>query len=850
MHSPFRLGLLLVGLVWLAGCAPPSSSDLDNATALIPVSPGDTSPDLPNPTDNTPSDPSDAADNDSTPTLTTVDGSQTTVQTLSSLSSGSFEIGEQTTSFLLSAFSNGTARIVSLISPSGRDEVAYLESTAGGLTSFGDGVYDNYLVPMRPDIAAQAGTWRYQISGADSLKLTVREELGTSTSAATLHLQPYLTTTTSRDLSEVWSRVETLYTSNNLQVIIEEPVQIGTGEYAVVSSSFFDTMTQALVSQGGADTVNLFLLEDFRSAGGTLGIAAGIPGSLGMEGPYNGVLVSLSAHESGFFRPVLQTELLAETIVHEAGHLLGLWHPTEENGIEFDPLDDTPECSLSPYDTNRDGSVSAEECLGRGGENIMFWTSLSSGRQEAFSTDQQSILQQSPLAFQGSLQGVVNESDPLTLTYDSALAETVATEAATVASIRDYVDLLPECQRSSTPQSIDLILAQGCVNFQEIHYRPEYLPENLDGLATIEGYVAEVNQQDRFSYYFEPVSFASNTEALEGGRSYIGFTYAVSNAEAVISESNPFVLGAIYPFTRAWWDGLEAGDQLLAVDGESVFGKTVEEIRSLLPTEESEATTLLLERAGEQLTLQTASETHLSRRVGTSNQIAYLNLREYTTVSASRMESDFQSLLGAGTVDGLILDLRHNGGGSLQGAWQLTDLLTPESLDGEPLFTIQTQSLATPYAAGPYPSSLSGLDATHFVVLMDEYSASASEITAAALQELGVARLLGGTSYGKGVGQNVVGLLDGSGVYITSFELLSPEGNSWHEQGVSPDQNWSTVVPNTPAEDEMLAAAVSWIESGELPGLSGASPASRMRWSQEPTPYTHPWDGGSRQGLQ
>ncbi len=120
-----------------------------------------------------------------------------------------------------------------------------------------------------------------------------------------------------------------------------------------------------MVTQGRADAVNIFLVDEVEG-GGVLGIAAGIPGSLGIEGPHNGVLVSLGSHLSGpFFNQSLNNQLLAETIVHEAGHLLGLWHPTEDNGVEFDPLDDTAECSKSIYDSNNNGQVSAEECVGK-----------------------------------------------------------------------------------------------------------------------------------------------------------------------------------------------------------------------------------------------------------------------------------------------------------------------------------------------------------------------------------------------------------------------------------------------------------------------------------------------------
>ena len=153
MISFLRLSSFIVSLILLFNCSPPgggsTTTTYENGTNDDPTS--------------------------GIPSLSS-QGSQTTVRTLSGLGSGSFQLTDNTTSFLLSAFSSGTARIISLISPSGRDELAYLESTASGLTSFGDGQYDNYLVPMRPDIDAEAGTWTYQISGANELKLTVRRQ--------------------------------------------------------------------------------------------------------------------------------------------------------------------------------------------------------------------------------------------------------------------------------------------------------------------------------------------------------------------------------------------------------------------------------------------------------------------------------------------------------------------------------------------------------------------------------------------------------------------------------------------------------------------------------------------------
>ena len=827
MSSVLRLSGFIIILLLLFNCSPPgggsNTTTYENGTNDDPTS--------------------------GNPSLSS-QGSQTTVRSLSSLRSGSFQLSDNTTSFLLSAFSSGTTRITQLISPNGRDELAYLESTANGLTSFGDGPYDNYLVPMRPDIDAEAGTWTYRISGASEVKLTVREDEPSASGEPSLLLQPYLVIGGGHNLDKVWQLVKGLFTNNSLNVTIGETINISEEQYRTVSDSFFNSETQALVTQGRTDAINIFLVDEIEG-GGVLGIAAGIPGSLGIQGPHNGVLVSLGSHLSGpFFNQSINDQLLAETIVHEAGHLLGLWHPTEDNGVEFDPLDDTPQCNKSIYDSNNNGEVSADECVGNGAENIMFWASWGGGDQNQFTEDQRTILRQSPLAYKGQLQTGQTE-DGISLTYPPELSETIVLEAATVASIQDYIELMPECQKSSTHQSIDLILAQGCVNFQDIHYRPNYLPSNLDGLNQIADYVNVVRQNDRFSYYFEPVAFSENTQVLSGGRSYIGFSYQVSNSNAVISDSNPFLLGTIFPFTRAWWDGLEVGDRLIAVDGTEISGLTVEEVRDLLPQTEAATTTLTLLRNGNQIQIQTASETHISSSLGSSNQIAYLNLREYTTVSADRIRDDYQSLVSAGSggSNGMILDLRQNGGGSLSGAWYLTDFLGPSSFNNQVMFSLQQQSQTTNYRFGVYNTNLGIADRSKFVILIDGSSASASEVTSAALQDLGIATLMGGITYGKGVGQNVTGLLDGSGVYITSFELLTPLGNSWHDLGVSPDYSLSTVLPDTPADDILLQAAIKFLETGSVSQATVSRQTAKSRRLLSVPPYTHPWDGGSRQKL-
>ena len=140
--------------------------------------------------------------------------------------------------------------------------------------------------------------------------------------------------------------------------------------------------------------MNLFFVEDY-TASNNLGNSAGIPGSQGVKGGHNGVLINLSAHLVG---KVLDDQLLGETAGHEMGHFLGLYHTTESNGTEFDPIEDTLECS-------NPGSKSAIICENRGGNNLMFWTPYSEyerynngKKQENLSLGQFYVLQHAPIA--------------------------------------------------------------------------------------------------------------------------------------------------------------------------------------------------------------------------------------------------------------------------------------------------------------------------------------------------------------------------------------------------------------------------------------------------------------------
>lgn len=125
----------------------------------------------------------------------------------------------------------------------------------------------------------------------------------------------------------------------------------------------------------GADNlgVNVFFVRGF-SGWDLLGKAGSIPGPPMMHGTYtSGVVVGMGEY-FGYPNENTAIGLTVQTIAHELGHQLGLFHTTEADGSAHDPISDTPECPAAQFDHNRDGMVDPDECGSRGGNNLMFWT--------------------------------------------------------------------------------------------------------------------------------------------------------------------------------------------------------------------------------------------------------------------------------------------------------------------------------------------------------------------------------------------------------------------------------------------------------------------------------------------
>ncbi len=173
-------------------------------------------------------------------------------------------------------------------------------------------------------------------------------------------------------------------------------VTLPDGPFVGSSNAALATLRGTHLEGSNPWTLRFYVIADFKGEAGTLGIAAGIPGALGVpDTAGSGVVVAVDGHK--LQDGTLDVNTLGETMAHEAGHLMGLFHTTEATGDSFDVVDDTPECDARTHDKDRDGAVYAEECTDADGKNFMFWVS-GEFRQTELTPGQADVLNRSPVS--------------------------------------------------------------------------------------------------------------------------------------------------------------------------------------------------------------------------------------------------------------------------------------------------------------------------------------------------------------------------------------------------------------------------------------------------------------------
>lgn len=303
--------------------------------------------------------------------------------------------------------------------------------------------------------------------------------------------------------------------------------------------------------------------------------------------------------------------------------------------------------------------------------------------------------------------------------------------------------------------------------------------------STIKGFVEGID--DEYSEYMTAEEWQKYQETALGNYVGVGI-YMTKDADGNITIVRT-IKGS--PAEEA---GLEPEDLIIGVNGESTNGMNTEDVSNKVKGEEGTEVTLNISRNGERmdvkLTRSAIKAYHVETEVLDDN-IGYISLSTFDTGCADEFEQGMDELVGKGCKK-VIFDLRYNTGGLVSEALEIIDLfvqkgevtLIEKSADG---------SEKTCKASGDKKYDV------ELVVLVNEYTASASEIVTGALSDYEVATTVGTVTYGKGVIQNVYQLTDGSVLKLTTAEYYTPKRNKINKVGITP--NHEVKLPTEVSED-------------------------------------------------
>lgn len=284
--------------------------------------------------------------------------------------------------------------------------------------------------------------------------------------------------------------------------------------------------------------------------------------------------------------------------------------------------------------------------------------------------------------------------------------------------------------------------------------------------------------EDPYTVYYTKEQYESFMESTSGSYEGIGAVVSYIKETEEIMIVSPFI-GS--PAEKA---GLLPGDIIIKVDGEVIKGLTLEEVVAnrirgekgakviLSIYRESDDTNMEIEIIRDVITMPTVSHEMLDDNIG------YIRVTGFEEVTYGQFKKALDELEEQGQ-QGLIIDLRNNPGGLLNIVIDMADELLPEGLIVYTEDKNGTRQEARSDEKNKFTKPL--------VVLVNENSASASEILAGAIKDSGIGTIVGTTTFGKGLVQRVFPLEDGSAIKVTISRYFTPSGNYIHEKGIEPD---------------------------------------------------------------
>ena len=321
--------------------------------------------------------------------------------------------------------------------------------------------------------------------------------------------------------------------------------------------------------------------------------------------------------------------------------------------------------------------------------------------------------------------------------------------------------------------------------------------------SAIAGMLSSV--KDKYTTFLTPKEYADLNEGLDGGNfSGVGISIAVDEKTKLLGVNE------VIPGGPAEKAGLQGGDTILTVDGKSTKGLTTDQDAKMLRGEKGTQVKLVIERASKDLpviavTRDTIRQPSVYSKL-LENGIGYTRLTVFGSNTASELTTALTKLQAQGA-KAYVLDLRDNGGGYLNAAIEVSSKFIPSG----PIVSVESKG----GSSTQYDAENTAIPAKPLAVLVNKYTASASEITSGAIQDNGVGELIGEKTYGKGVVQTIHPLPDGSAVKITSARYLTPHGRDINLIGITPDI--TTVEPKSsklgnPETDPQLQSAITYLQ--------------------------------------
>ena len=259
--------------------------------------------------------------------------------------------------------------------------------------------------------------------------------------------------------------------------------------------------------------------------------------------------------------------------------------------------------------------------------------------------------------------------------------------------------------------------------------------------------------------------------------------------------------------------GIQSGDLIVSVDGIEYKADDMTAVSNKIKGEEETKVTVELLRGSENIKYElTRSKVKVNQVEGKvlSNDIGYIKFTSFDETTAEDFKKQYQELAKK-NIKSLIIDLRNNGGGIVDQTLEIADYIADK--DSVLLYEVDKNNKETVRKAKTDP-----IINMPIVILTNENTASASEILAGALKDLGKAKTVGTTTYGKGVIQQILKLNDGSGLKITIEEYQTPNKNKINKVGIEPDEkvelpdSVESIFTIKESEDTQLQKAIDMLK--------------------------------------